>query len=85
MMEDNGQVATVTCDIGNPLPGPNEVLNVITTIIPRAGLVGNEAAFMLNFSVASVNPEDARNTSDNMITGNVQAAAVADVTLDELG
>jgi len=78
-MEDRTRV---TCNIGNPLAGPDVSLHVITTFIPRAGLVGNENPLTLRFNVTSVNAENPDNVGDNVVEGMVTVSAVADVTLD---
>lgn len=84
IVENNVEITRVTCSIGNPLAGPGVTLQVSTTLIPRASLVGNEGMISVSFSVTSVNSEIGT-VDDNMVTGAVEVNAVADITLDAQG
>lgn len=83
---DDMDIALVNCTIGNPLPGGVN-LRVTTSFIPRSRLIGNEGAVPLRFRVQSVNSEEDATINDgsNDLTGELQIAAVADITLDPVG
>lgn len=84
-MIDNTDFTSVTCNIGNPLPGPGDTLRVATTITPRTGLVGDEDPIPIMFSVTSVNPEALGDDVDNTASGEIEILAAADVFLDNPG
>ena len=82
---DGVDFATVTCNIGNPLPGPDATLRVYTVFIPQPSLLGNEDPVTVQFSATSVNDEAEGNTDNNAVDGEVQIQAAADIFLDDPG
>ena len=72
-----------SCSIGNPFQGPGS-LQLRVQLLPSNDIIGNENDITVNFTVGSVNPENASTILDDSNFDSIQLMfeAKANVTID---
>ena len=71
------------CSIGNPFQGPGS-LQLRVQLLPSNDIIGNENDIIVNFTVSSINPENASAIMDdsNFDSAQLMFEARANITID---
>ena len=82
--EDSLSLTHHSCSIGNPFNGPGN-LRLRVELDPANDITGNENAVFVNFTVTSINSEEAQTIEDNSNFAVVQLSfeARANITIDD--